>query len=375
MLTILFLLLVVPADEQTSFNTGKDLQTAWAKNISWFSVGSELGNQLRDLQAQTQVLILRDRRIDPHRPISVKTDFVPRVQVLKQISATIPDGAFCVAEDFACVGLTQAIHRLPILLSHNASQVNTLKKKIDAAAFRRLIAKNDASWEQLSEPRQILLDHAKTAGFVITNPDAVPHDVWAEQRLPRLSFGELATLILNQFDLTFKLADDRAELTIVPVDPDEVLEHRYAVGSKLKAPVTTAWQGTIKGVEIRWIGSNAMITTTLHEHAALSAVLQDMQYSFTTADTATVQSIRTRNYHVKEPRATIGLLIKTFRGSNVPIEVLDENSPEVQAILNESIELAVVAEPNPGSKFFPLIFGKHFKTVDVRDDRVVLSRE
>ncbi|MBC7966420.1 MAG: hypothetical protein H7Z17_10920, partial [Fuerstia sp.] len=117
---MLFLLLVAPADEHTSFNTGKDLQTALGKNISWSSVGTELGNQLRDLQVQTNVVILRDRRIDPHRPISVKTDFVPRVQVLKQISATIPDGAFCVTADFACVGPTEAIHRLPILLSHNA---------------------------------------------------------------------------------------------------------------------------------------------------------------------------------------------------------------------------------------------------------------
>jgi hypothetical protein len=38
-----------------------------------------------------------------------------------------------------------------------------------------------------------------------------------------MSFSESATMILNQFDLTFKLAGDRAELTIVPIDPDELL--------------------------------------------------------------------------------------------------------------------------------------------------------
>ena len=375
MLTILFFLLVIPADEPSSFKTGRDLQTALATSISWFSIGSELGNQLRDLQAQTDVVILRDRRIDPHRPVSVKTDFAPRVQVLNQISSAIPDGAYCVTENFACVGPADAMHRLPISLRYNDDQVNTLRKKIDAASFRRLTAKVDASWEQLSEPRQMLLDHAMTAGVVIENPDAIPHDVWAETRLPRMSFAELATLILNEFDLTFRLAGDRAELTIIPVDPDEILDHRYLVGSKLKATVMAAWQNRIPDIRMKWTGSNVTVTATLQQHAALHAILQELQYSVTITDTAPGSSVRTRNFQLNEKRATIGLLIRTFRSANVPIEVLDENSPEVQAILNESIELTGLAERNPGLKFFPLIFGRHFKRIDVQDDRVVLSRE
>lgn len=339
--TLLFCFLIVLADEGTSFHTGKDLQTAvLAANIRWLSIGVELGNQLRDLQAQTKVVILRDRRLDPHQPISVETEFVPRVQVLKQISAQIPDGAFCLTEDMACVGPAEAVHRLPILLSHNADQVNSLRKKIDAAAFRRLTAKIDASWEQLSEPRQILLDHAVIAGAAITNPEFIPHDVWADGRLPRMSFAEFATVILNQFDLTFQLAGDRAELTLIPVDPDEIMEHRYVVGSKLKTSVATDWQNRSPDVDIKWIGSNATVTTTLQQHAALNSVLQELKYSVSISNTTPDSSIRTTNYEIKEKRATIRQLIETFRRAKVTIEVLDEESPEVQALLNESLELA-----------------------------------
>lgn len=375
MLTIFLLLLANLTDEPTQFRTGKDLQAALATNISWFSVGSELGIQLNDLQAQTGVAILRDRRIDPHQPISVKTDFVPRVQVLKQISSAIPQGAICVTESFACVGPADAIYRLPILLSHKADQVNSLRRKIDAAAFRRLTAKTDSSWERLSEPRQILLDHAMMAGAVIRNPDAIPHDVWAETRLPRMSFSELATVILNQFDLTFTLTGDRAEMTIIPVDPDQILEHRYLVGSKLKAPMITAWQNILPDIKIQWTGSNATVTTALQQHATLIAILQEMQYNVSSGGPAPGSTIRTTTYELKEKRATIGELIQTFRSAKIPVEVVDENSPEVQAILKESIELTELSTRNPGSKFFPLIFGKHFKRVDVKDDRVVLSRE
>jgi len=378
MLTVLAFLLCIPADEQISFNTGQALQAALARNVSWVCIGSELGDQLRDLQTQTNVVILRDRRIDPRRRISVETGFVPRLHVLEQISSAIPDGAFCVTEDFACIGPADAICRLPILLNHKADQVNALRKKIDAAAFRRLTAKTDASWEQLSEPRQILLDHAMTAGAVIKNPDAIPHDVWAETRLPRVSFSELATVILNQFDLTFKLASDRVELTIIPVDPDETLEHRYLVGRKYKAPVATAWQNRLPDIEIKWTGSNATVTTTLRRHALLNTTLQEALNSVSSSDATSMTpdgSIRTRNFQITAERATIGQLIDFFRQEKILIELIDNDSPEVLAILSESIQLDNLAERQPGSKLFPLIFGKYFKRVDVQDDRVVLSRE
>ena len=378
MLTILIFFLVLPTDEPAPFHTGKDLQTALATNISWFSIGSELGIQLRDLQAQTGVVILRDRRIDPHQAISVKTDFVPRVQVLNQISSAIPQGAFCATENFVCVGPAHAIYRLPILLSHNAEQVNSLRQKIDAAAFRKLTAKTDASWERLSEPRQMLLDHAVSAGAVIRNPDVIPHDVWAEVRLPRMSFSESATMILNQFDLTFKLAGDRAELTIVPIDPEQLLEHRYTVGSKFKATVVTAWQQQAPTAEIEWTGSNATVTTTLRQHAALNATLQELLNAVTSSDATSTTpdgSIRTRNFQIKAERATIGQLIDFFREERIRIELVDKDSPEVLAILSESVQLDTLGERQPGSKLFPLIFGTHFKRVDVQDDRVVLSRE
>ena len=370
--------ITVAASELTTFKTGKDLDRALAVKISWSSISSELGDQLRDLQQQTQVLILRDRRIDPHRRISVETGFVPRVQVLRQISATVPDTAFCVTDDFVCVGPAEAIHRLPILLSHNTDQVNSLRKKIDAASFRQLTAKIDASWEQLSEPRQILLDDAMIAGVVIRNPDAIPHDLWAEGHLPRMAFTNLATVILNQFDLTFSVASDGAEFTIVPIDPEEALEHSYIVGSDLKSSIAAAWRNKAPGIEIKWTGSNAAVTTTLQQHASLYALLQESVYSVTTSDSTSAiprSSIRTTNYQIKAERATIRQLIDFFRREGVTIEVVDEESPEVLAILKESVQLETFKERQRGLKLFPLIFGMHFKQVDVRDDRVVLSRE
>ncbi|HQX51307.1 MAG TPA: hypothetical protein PLY87_15310 [Planctomycetaceae bacterium] len=360
------------ADEPIVFKTNKALQTALSARMSWSSVGAELGDQLRDLQNQSEIAILRDRRIDPHRLVSVKTDLVPRIQVLREMSSTIPDGAFCMTENFAFVGSASAVHRLPILLDRNNTAINERQKKFGSVSIRKLTGHADASWDELAEPRQILFDHAKSVGVVLRNPEAVPHDVWAARRMPRMSFVELATVILNQFDQTIQFADDRPDVTIIPIDDQESVEHRYVVGSKLKAPVTAAWQSEVPDLNVRWSGSAAIVTTTLPQHVVLSAMLQELEYSSDSTSTAR-GSIRTNNYQIKADRATIGQVIDFFRREKVPIEVIDESSPETQAVLGEILQLDNITEKQPGSKLFPRIFGDHFKSVDVRDDRVVLS--
>ena len=345
-----------------------------AANIKWSSIGAELDNQLEDFERQSEVAILRDRRIDPHRVIQVETDFVPRVQVLNQISARIPDTAVCVTDSFIMLGPAFAADRLPILLSRNAEQVNSLRKKIDTGALRRLTARGEVSWDELAEPRQILVDRAAAAGATILNSNVIPHDVWAARRLPKLSFVELATVVLNQFDLTIKVSDNAAEFTVVPIDPNESFEYRYLVG-KFKTTVSKTWQSQLPEIEFKWNGSNAAITTTLLNHARLNALLQEAM--FATAENSTISnpqdSLRTTAYQLKAERATLGELIQNFRRGKITIEVIDENSGEVQTMMKESISLSGFSEKLPGTKFFPLIFGNHFKRVEVKDDHIVLS--
>ena len=374
MITILIYCLACLPEQPTSFKIGKDLQAAMAANIKWSSVGAELNSQLEDLQRQSDVAILRDRRIDPHQIIQVETDFVPRVQVLKQISGRIPDTAVFVSDSFTLLGPAMAIDRLPILLSRNAEQVNLLRKKIDAGALRRLTAKIDVSWGELAEPRQMLEDQAASVGAIILNSNDIPHDVWAARRLPKLSFVELATVVLNQFDLTIRVSDNVAEFTVVSIDPAELFEHRYLVG-KFKPTVAKTWQSQLPDVEIKWNGSNATIKTTMLKHTQLNAILQEATFAVASESmTSNLQgSLRTTDYQLKAKTATIGELIANFRGGKITIEIVDETSAAVQAIMKESISLSGFSEKLPGTKFFPLIFGKHFNRVEVKDDRVLLS--
>ena len=376
MVVTLFFFGSVSADE-TDFKTGKAFEAALSVKIRWSSIGSPLGDQIRDLQQQSGIAIVRDRRIDPDRLVDVVTEFVPRILLLKKISEAIPDADLCLTEQLAFIGPQDAVHRLPILIENANAQANLLRKKLGAVEFRRLSEKRASSLNVLSEPRQILIEYARTAGFTIVNPDAIPHDVWAAGALPRMAFAETATILLNQFDLQIKFSTDSRELRIVPVNPLQMMEYRYTVGSRLKESVTAAWQQEVPTANIKWSNTSATVKATLQQHIQMTALLSRLAHSQSNSmgSESPIGSIRTLNVQLKAERATIGQLIEYFRMNRIAIEVADFESAATQAILAEIVQLSDITEKKPGSEFFPLIFGKHFKKVEVLDDRVILSRE
>ena len=146
---------------------------------------------------------------------------------------------------------------------------------------------------------------------------------------------------------------------------------------KLKSGVMNAWQDKAPGIDIKWTGSTAVVTTTLQQHAILNSILSDLQHPVSSADSSPTRtgSIRNATYQLKAERATIGQLIDYFRSQKITIDVIDADSAETKALLTQFVQLDTITEKLSGTKFFPLIFGRHFAKVEVLDDRVILSRE
>ena len=379
--TLLILAAAIPvaaADDRTTFSTGKDLETALSVRSTWSSIGAPLASQLLDFQTQSNVAILRDRRTDPHRLVDLETEFIPRIQVLKRISESVPGTSLCRTDKFVCIGPKEAVHRLPILLERNRTQINALRNTLKPAEMRKLSSESVIAWPKLSEPRQLLLDHAKSVGATIANPERIPHDVWNEGRLPRMSLAEFCTLVLNQFDLSFRVAADGPTLTIIAIEPAEILTHRYPVPRDRQSLVEAAWRDKLPELTVKWIGPNGTITAPMAKHAELSAMLEDLQSANDEVGDSRANadaSLLTRTFQINFKGATVGQLIEYLRSNNVPIEVTNADTVETKAIMTQLVDLEGMTEKQPAPKFFPFVFGKYFKRVDVKADRVVLSRE
>jgi hypothetical protein len=365
-------------DQKPALKTGKSLKNAMLTTVSWSSVNTPLQIQLADLMKQSEVAVIRDRRIDPRAQISLTASSVSRWDVLKSIAQEVPDGGCCLTENIACVGPASEVYRLPVLIELRQNEINQLRRKMKPEEHRRLVALIDSSWSELAEPKSILEGYARAAGVRIMNPDLIPHDVWAQCSLPRMAFAEIATIVLNQFDLEFKVSDDGRSVTLNKIDPQETFDHRYSPGKKLQAAATELWKKQFPEISVKWSGSVATVHATLEQHGQLNAALSELLNSAEASTTkpTTPNSLRTRSFiKFRAERKTISDLIGYFRANMIAIEVVDEDQAATGAVMREIVRLIDIEEKKTGVEFFPLIFGGHFRKVEVLDDRVVLSLE
>ena len=364
-------------DQKTALKSGKSLKTAMLTQVSWSSVNTPLQNQLSDLMNQSEVAVIRDRRLDPRYQISLNATSVSRWEVLKSIADEVPESGCCLTEHLACIGPASAVHRIPVMIELREKEINQLRRKMRPEDHRKLVALIDSSWSELAEPKSILENYARATGVRITNLDLIPHDVWARSELPRMTFAEAATIVLNQFDLEFRLSDNGRSVTLRSIAPEEAFDHRYSPGKKFQTALTEHWKDRFPEITVMWSGSVATVNATLEQHGQLNAALSELLNS-TEAETtkpATPNSLRTKTFTFRAERATIGDVIAYFRTNNVVIEVTDDDQAATKAVMKEIVQLSDIKEKKTGVELFPLIFGHHFRKVDVLDDRVVLSLE
>ncbi len=362
------------AQQESAIRTGKAREKAMATEVNWSVTNSTVLDQLRLLAEQTQSVILLDRRIDPGFALSLETGFVSRWQVVQRISSAVPGAGVVDVADVTLVGPYQSVRRVPVLMAMCDDNLPRWKKVLSNDEYRKVTQVSAREWPMLAEPRQLLVDAARTAGVAIRNPDAVPHDVWDQGRLTRLSFLDFSCILLAQFDLHPVLSESKAEISIEPVDPSAKIVHKYSVAAADKPRVAQAWQALHPELALRWTGNSTTITATIDEHSDMMEVLSFLDRPTTGTGPGTPQeSLKTRKFQLKASRTTVGDLIQFFANNSVRVEVSNPDSPEAKALLRKLVDPGSLTEKMSGREFFPALFGEHVREVDVQDDRVILT--
>ncbi|MFM7040506.1 MAG: hypothetical protein ACKO2L_22595 [Planctomycetaceae bacterium] len=349
--------------------TGKALEKTLAESVSCSVQRMPLTRQLDDIR-QSGVCLIRDRRVDPSVPLSLQTGFLPRRELLKQLAALIPNTAASFTSDYVCIAPTPVAFRLPLLLQVIEQQAAVWRRLPASTIPRRTLLPVRPSWERPAIPAELLAIAARDAGIRITNPEAIPHDVWDSAELPAMSFPELACLVLNQFDLFPELDATAAEIRIVPVPTDRPLELRHSFPAELRAALEQLSGNGKPDTPIRWTRTTAVFTATLERHAQFAATIEQARSANGSSAGVPGNSLRTRTFQLQAERAPLGSIVATLRASGVAIEIAGEQT----AIIQKRLQLVVPinAGEQTGEDFFKGLFGQHFGTVLVLDDRVQL---
>lgn len=249
--------------------TGEPLRQALQSNVAVTWSNAPTHDALERFAQSQRVAVLLDRRIDPDRRVELEIQDVPLEIAFKQIASRLHCSVSMVGP-VAYFAPAPAANRVRTILALRKRELAKLPQKlqIDWQSLR------PSNWEDLAEPRELLTALADEVGVTIEGLERIPHDLWAGSRLPPMSMPERLTLILNQFDLTYELADGGKIIRLVPAEDRPRIDESYPAGENSKA--LTEQLSKIKALEsaeIRAADGKILVSGTAENHDIVRQLL------------------------------------------------------------------------------------------------------
>jgi hypothetical protein len=106
----------------------------------------------------------------------------------------------------------------------------------------------------------------------LANPDQIPHDLWAEGRLPNLPRVTQLTILLAGFDLTFEFASPDT-IAVRPIRGDERWQQAYRLPSA-RAALVNEIQSAFPHAVLTVDGGELHVAGMMEEHEVIREWLQ-----------------------------------------------------------------------------------------------------
>ncbi|MFQ5733999.1 MAG: hypothetical protein ACE5KM_18835 [Planctomycetaceae bacterium] len=175
-----------------------------------------LRSVLRDISKSAKIAILLDRRIDPthHLKLTVKrTSVLDTLQLIaKQVSAQT-----AVVGNVVYIGSQQRAAALNAAVKARSADLRKQTRALPIRERLRFSRRRTLHWNDLDRPRDLVRTFAGQWNFQVDGLEKIPHDLWAGCTLPSVSSLQGLSLILVQFDLTFRWKPGLKAIVIVPL--------------------------------------------------------------------------------------------------------------------------------------------------------------
>jgi hypothetical protein len=119
-------------------------------------------------------------------------------------------------------------------------------------------------------PQDLIVASAKEADLQVEGLELIPHDLWAGAKLPSLTLVARLTIILAQFDLTFRVDAEHKTLILEPLPERVTIEKDYPAGANAQQ-LSAAWRVRAPEAEIEIRGKRIVVRGTLEEHELLAS--------------------------------------------------------------------------------------------------------
>ena len=192
---------------------------------------AELRQMLKDVESSRRISIVLDRRLDPSVQFPFDAKNISLLTGLNELAKTA-NGHFSLPGNFVYLGPESATRRLRTLIEMRKLELQSKEAGIPDRRRSELQRHRTFSWNDLDTPHEILEAIASQFRLTVAKADVIPHDLWAAAALPDVTVIEALSVVLIQFDLTFRWIDSGASIELIPIPEQISVERKHR--SKLK---------------------------------------------------------------------------------------------------------------------------------------------
>lgn len=310
---------VFAQDPATEWQTGAAIEKTVDEitSIDWTDQTLPLG--FRTLETTFRVPIVRDRRVDPRRRLTVSSQD-------RSLEETISVAAAAAELESTVLpwGIYVGPPQIPDRVATAIALLNNELQQAPATDRRRLSRETPASWPRLCQPSQLIQSIGEEYEVQIAGIDAIPYDLWDARDLPELDFVDRLSLILASFDLTFRWIEMGKRVELIPLPASLRFPDTYSVGGG-RTPPLNDWRARHPQADFQISGNRIEVEGTWNAHREVQRWIADRRRPSSPGNAPAGE----RRYTLRIPSATLGE-ITDYLGKQLEMEFVWSTAAEAK---------------------------------------------
>ncbi len=339
-------------------------------SASWSNV--EIRSVIQRICSTQNISIILDRRIDPSLKLKLDLQNLTLEQGLQKLAALAHAKTEIVGSTIY-IGPETAASKLKTLLELKSEELAALADSGAELKSRVLFLsrKKTFHYQDLDQPSDILRQIAAAYQITINNGNQIPHDLWTHGTLTSVNAIEALSLILIQFDLTYRWEEQATQIQLIPIPDTVTIEKTYTPRGSSVVAVTRRLKETFPELSVASSGKTITVSASSELHEKIEQFLNPgANFRNTMPQKVDAIPVQRRKFTLWVKNVPLLAIMKKLEQSGIEFEYDEDQLADAGIDLGQQIDISV-NEAN-AQEFFDSLFRSFKLKYQIEGTRVTL---
>ncbi|MCH9652654.1 MAG: hypothetical protein K0U86_16305 [Planctomycetes bacterium] len=340
-------------------------------SASWSNVG--IRSILQRVSSTQNISIILDRRIDPSLKLKLDIQNLTLEEGLQKLASLVHAKSAIVGSTIY-IGPEKMVSKLETLLELKkeafyklANSHTNLKTRL-----RFLTQRKTFHYQDLDQPSEILKRISEAYQIKIKNDKLVSHDLWSSGTLSAVNVNEALSLILIQFNLTYRWEQQATQIQLIPIPDTVTIEKTYSPRGKSVAYVINDLKKTFPDLTMIPSGKSITISASKEYHDKIEQLLNPRTNSrISKPQKVDPVPIQRRKFTLRVKKIPLNAIMKKLEQSGIEFEYVESQLVSAGIDLSKQIDISVNGAN--AQEFFDRLFDTFDLNYQIKGTKVTLT--